>query len=235
MTKKAPSVFVCMPTYDTMQVSTCLSLLKLMDKFTQAQIKSTVSTFKCPYVGYGRNILSALFMESGFDYQLFVDADVEFDPKDVGRMILAEKDMACVPYRKKTHDNTIKFSVAFENFNNISIDKFGMTEIIGGPAGLTLVKRNVYESLMQKHPDLKINSADGISKEAKKYMYNFWENTFDSKQGNWFGEDVSFCNLARNAGHKFYAVVDGVTTHHGNYGYKGSLIDTFKKADEKDN
>ncbi len=33
MTTKAPSVFVCMPTYDTMQVSTCLSLLKLMDKF----------------------------------------------------------------------------------------------------------------------------------------------------------------------------------------------------------
>jgi hypothetical protein len=110
-----------------------------------------------------------------------------------------------------------------------------MTKIIGGPAGLTLIKRTVYQSLMQKHPDLKINSADGISKEAKEYMYNFWENTFDSKQGHWFGEDVSFCNLARNAGHEFYAVVDGVTTHHGNYGYKGALIDTFKKADEKDN
>ena len=39
---KAPSVFVCMPTYDTMQVATCLSLLQLMDKFTQAKIKSTV-------------------------------------------------------------------------------------------------------------------------------------------------------------------------------------------------
>jgi hypothetical protein len=191
---------------------------------TQAKIKSTVSTFKCPYVGYGRNILTALFMESGFDYQLFVDADVEFDPKDVGRMI-----------RKKTHDNTVKFSVAFENYNDINIDKLGMTKIIGGPAGLTLIKRTVYQSLMQKHPDLKINSADGISKEAKEYMYNFWENTFDSKQGHWFGEDVSFCNLARNAGHEFYAVVDGVTTHHGNYGYKGALIDTFKKADEKDN
>ena len=39
MTKKVPSVFICMPTYDTMHVATCLSLIKLFDKFTQAKIK----------------------------------------------------------------------------------------------------------------------------------------------------------------------------------------------------
>ena len=38
MTKKVPSVFICMPTYDTMHVATCLSLIKLMDTFTKANI-----------------------------------------------------------------------------------------------------------------------------------------------------------------------------------------------------
>ena len=101
---KAPSVYISMPTYDLMQVSTCLSLVKLFNKFTIAKIKAEIGTFKCPYVGYGRNVLTAMFLESGFDYQLFVDADMEFEPDVVGRMIIAQKDAICVPYRKKTQE-----------------------------------------------------------------------------------------------------------------------------------
>ena len=32
-----------------------------------------------------------MFLESGFDYQLFVDADLEFEPDVVGRMILSKR------------------------------------------------------------------------------------------------------------------------------------------------
>ena len=35
-----------------------------MDKFTLAKIKATVQTFKSPYVGYGRNVLTAMFLET---------------------------------------------------------------------------------------------------------------------------------------------------------------------------
>ena len=42
---KQISVCISMPAYDTMQVGTCLSLIKLMDKFTAAKIKTTVQTF----------------------------------------------------------------------------------------------------------------------------------------------------------------------------------------------
>ena len=71
---KQISVCISMPAYDTMQVGTCLSLIKLMDKFTAAKIKTTVQTFKCPYVGYGRNVLAAMFLETGFAC-LFNDAN----------------------------------------------------------------------------------------------------------------------------------------------------------------
>tara|TARA_R100001129_G_scaffold184823_1_gene170882 strand:- start:952 stop:1650 length:699 start_codon:yes stop_codon:yes gene_type:complete len=230
---KPISVCVSMPAYDTMQVGTCLSLIKLIDKFTAAKIKTTVQTFKCPYVGYGRNVLTAMFLETGFDYQLNIDADMEFEPDVVGRMIISKKDAICVPYRKKTQDQTLKFSVEFEDSQNITIDKKGLVELTKGPAGLTLVHRKVYEKLMNDYPDLKIKQKESMSDEANKYFYNFWDTTFD-KQGNWWGEDVNFCNLIREAGFKFYGVVDGETTHLGNYGWKGKLIDTFKKPDVKD-
>jgi len=233
MTQKVPSICISLPAYDQMHVATCLSLLKLFDKFTKAKIKTTINTFKCPYIGYGRNVLAALFLNSGFDYQLFVDADVEFEPEVIGRMIISEKDFICCPYRKKTQDNSVKYSVNFEDHENINIDSKGVCEIKRGPAGLTLIHRKVYEQLMAKHPNLKITNHSSIPEAAAKYLYNFWETEF--KDGIWIGEDVKFCDLAREAGFKFHAIVDGETVHHGNMGYKGKLVDTFKKANGKDN
>ena len=231
MTKKIPSVCVSLPAYDQMHVATCLSLVKLFDKFTVAKIKATINTFKCPYVGYGRNVLTALFLDSNYDYQLFVDADVEFEPDVIGRMILSEKDFICCPYRKKTQDNSVKYSVNFKDYQNINIDTKGITEIKRGPAGLTLIHRKVYEQLMAKHPNLQIKNHSSIPEAAAKYLYNFWETEF--KDGIWIGEDVKFCDLVKEAGFKFHAVVDGETTHYGTMGYKGKLVDTFQKSNGK--
>ena len=231
MTQKVPSICISLPAYDQMHVDTCLSLLKLFDKFTKAKIKTTINTFKCPYIGYSRNVLTALFLHSGFDYQLFVDADVAFEPDVIGRMIISEKDFICCPYRKKTQDNSVKYSVNFEDHQNVNIDSKGVTEIKRGPAGLTLIHRKVYEQLIAKHPELHIKNYSAISKDAAKYLYNFWETEF--KDGIWIGEDVKFCDLAREAGFKFHAVVDGETTHYGTMGYKGKLVDTFQKSNGK--
>ena len=233
MTPKVPSVFVSLPAYDTMQVPTCLSLIKLFNKFTLAKIKAEIGTFKCPYVSYGRNVLTALFLESGFDYQLFVDADLEFEPEVVGRMILAKKDAICVPYRKKTQDQVLKFSIEFNDPTNIEVDEKGIVELKMGPAGLTLIHRSVYEKLIKDNPDLKIKQKEIISKKANSYFYNFWDTSF-TKDGTWWGEDVNFCNLIKKSGFKFYGVVDGQTTHHGSFGWTGSLKDGFKKANGKD-
>ena len=233
MTQKVPSVFVSLPAYDTMQVPTCLSLVKLSNKFTLAKIKAEIGTFKCPYVSYGRNVLTALFLESGFDYQLFVDADLEFEPDVVGRMILAKKDAICVPYRKKTQDQVLKFSIEFNDPTNIEVDEKGIVELKMGPAGLTLIHRSVYEKLIKDNPDLKIKQKEIISEKANSYFYNFWDTSF-TKDGTWWGEDVNFCNLIKKSGFKFYGVVDGQTTHHGSFGWTGSLKDGFKKANGKD-
>ena len=233
MMPKVPSVFVSLPAYDTMQVPTCLSLIKLFNKFTLAKIKAEIGTFKCPYVSYGRNVLTALFLESGFDYQLFVDADLEFEPEVVGRMILAKKDAICVPYRKKTQDQVLKFSIEFNDPTNIEVDEKGIVELKMGPAGLTLIHRSVYEKLIKDNPDLKIKQKEIISEKANSYFYNFWDTTF-TKDGTWWGEDVNFCNLIKKSGFKFYGVVDGQTTHYGSHGWTGSLKDGFKKANGKD-
>ena len=42
---------------------------------------------------------------------------------------------------RKTQDNALRFSVAFEDFNNIDIDKKGLVKLKVGPAGLTLIHK----------------------------------------------------------------------------------------------
>jgi hypothetical protein len=158
---------------------------------------------------------------------------MEFEPDVVGRMIIAQKDAICVPYRKKTQDNVLKFSVEFNDPTNIQIDDKGIVELKAGPAGLTLIHRKVYEKLIKDNPHLKIKQKEIISEKANSYFYNFWDTTFDSS-GNWWGEDVNFCNLIKKSGFKFYGIVDGKTTHHGSYGWTGTLADGFKKLNGKD-
>ena len=45
---KPPKIYISMPTYDLMHVSTCLSLVKLFNKFTIAKMPAEIGTFKCP-------------------------------------------------------------------------------------------------------------------------------------------------------------------------------------------
>ena len=50
-------------------------------------------------------------MDSGFDYMLFVDADVEFEPEAALRMLVPEEFMVCTPYRVK--EDKMKYAVKF--------------------------------------------------------------------------------------------------------------------------
>ena len=134
---------------------------------------------------------------------------------------------------KKTQDQSVKFSVEFKDHQDINVDNKGLVELVRGPAGMTLIHRRVYEKLMKDLPHLKMKQKEIISEEANNYFYNFWDTTFD-KDGMWWGEDVHFCNLLKGAGFKLYGVADGETTHIGNFGWKGKLIDSFKRANGKD-
>jgi len=95
----------------------------------------------------------------------------------------------------------------------------------------------VFELLMGKHPELKIefdkptqekmNKEIGAEDAIDRYMYNFWDTSF--KNHTWKGEDLSFCSLAREAGIKIYANLDSETTHHGSWGWKGRFGDSLVK------
>ena len=51
-----------------------------------------------------RNELTRIFMEQGFDYLMFIDADISFDGQAVATLMAADKDIVCGIYPKKEVD-----------------------------------------------------------------------------------------------------------------------------------
>jgi glycosyltransferase involved in cell wall biosynthesis len=181
------------------------------------------------------------FLHSQHDYLLFIDADVEFEPEAIYRMLITKKDVICTPYRLKTVEDPTKskYSITFKNRNDIKLLPGDLMEIEQGPAGIMLISRLVFETLMKNHPELKTEFPKanrkpmneeimgGYTEEdpVKNSMYNFWDTTFNLKTGQWKGEDLSFCDLVRKNGFRIYANVVSTTGHYGTYGWKGKFND----------
>jgi len=227
--EQPPKVYIAMACYDSVKINTMLSIARLAKELTKAGLEWQIETYKSPYVSNARNALTALFLRSKYDYLLFIDSDVEFQPEAVVRMLVTKRDIILTPYRVKfPHDpNLVKYAVSFEDDKNVGILSDYLVEINEGPAGLMLIHRRVFEFLMDSCTRLKINHPD--KEKSDPYLYNFWDTTFDMDRGLWRGEDISFCRLARDYGFKIYANIKSRTTHHGSYGWTGKFEDSLTK------
>ena len=235
--KPKPKVFIAMPCYDTMKVETCVSILNTYAILAKAGIECRFKSVKSSLVTHARNLLTAGFMASEYDYMLCVDADIEFSPEAPLRMLVTQKDIVVTPYRLKENPLKTKYPVEFPDPHNIKILPFDLVELKSAPAGLMLINRVVFKTLMAKYPNKKIkfnkehqDKMDieiGSKGATEKYMYNFWDTDF--KDHTWKGEDLAFCELVRRASIKIYANLDSWTTHHGSWGFRGTFGESLKK------
>ena len=230
-----------MPCYDMMKVETCVSILNTYAVLAKSGVECIFKSVKSSLVTHARNLLTAGFMASEYDYMLCVDADVEFSHEAALRMLVPEKDIIVTPYRLKENPNQVKYPVEHIDPDNIKILPFDLVELKSAPAGLMLINRSVFRTLMDKYPDKKIEfnkeHQDKMDKEVgykgaiEKYMYNFWDTSF--KDHEWKGEDLAFCDLARKCNIKIYGNLDSWTTHHGSWGFTGTFGDSLKKKEDK--
>ena len=233
-----------MPCYDSVKIDTLTSVLQVFSTLGKNGVHAEFRSVKSSLVTHARNLLTCAFLNSDCDYMLFVDSDIEFQPDAVLRMLVPEKDIICTPYRVKEDPLKMKYAVTFSDPNNIHILPWDLVEIDQGPAGLMLIHRRVFEKLIETAPDLKINFEENVRKlmnkeiasdidAVDKYMYNFWDTSFHLDTGEWKGEDLSFCSLAKEAGFKIYANLDSTTVHHGNWGFKGKFGDSLMKRNNE--
>ena len=218
-----PSVYIAMPCYDSVKINTMLSVIKLVQQLSKSRIKVGINTMKSPLIHQARNYLTSAFLTTEYQYLLFIDSDVEFEPESIVRMLVAKKEIICTPYRVKAQklDKHI-YTVEFKNPNNIPIMPGGLVEIEAGPTGLMLIDRKVFERIIKNYPELKIkNKATPSADKSHTFYYNFFD--FGFKNGYSVGEDISFCRLARDNDFTIYANTESTTQHHGSWALEGKF------------
>jgi len=223
-----PSLFIAMPCYDSVKINSMLSVIKLIQQLGKSGIEVGIHTMRSPLIHQARNYLTSVFLTTEYQYMLFIDSDVEFEPEAVVRMMVAKKNMICTPYRVKSLDiNKHIYTVEFKDPKNILVLAEGLVEIEAGPTGLMLIDRKVFEKIIKNRPDLKIiNKAALNADKSHKFYYNFFD--FGFIDGYAMGEDVSFCKLVRGNGFKIYANIESSTTHHGSFAWKGTFGESLK-------
>ena len=219
-TQLKPSVYIAMPCYDSVKIGTMTSIIRLIQQLAKSGISVGINTMKSPLIHQARNYLSSLFMVSPYTHLLFIDSDVEFKPEAVLRMLVAKKDIICTPYRVKSEDTSK--SIYTVDFVKPMILENGLIEIKAGPTGLMLIKKEVFEKIIKNFPELKIkNSVLPEPGKDHDYYYNFFD--FKFKDGYSVGEDVSFCQLVREAGFKIFANTESWPKHHGSWTWEGKF------------
>ena len=223
-----PSVFIAMPCYDSVKINTMLSVIKLVQQLGKSGIETGIHTMKSPLIHQARNYLTSVFLTTQYQYLLFIDSDVEFEPEAVIRMMVAKKRIVCTPYRVKSADiDKHIYTVEFKDPKNILVLAEGLVEIEAGPTGLMLIDRKVFERIIKNHPELKItNKATPKAEKSHEFYYNFFD--FGFSDGYAMGEDVSFCRLARDNDFRIFANIESPTAHRGEYAWVGKFGDSLK-------
>ena len=106
-----PTVYIAMPCYGDMKVETCISLLNTYTTLAKAGVTCKFKSVRSSLVTHARNLSTCGFLHSGMDYMLFVDADVEFSPEAVLRMLVPKMDIVCTPYRVKNKPGVVDYAV----------------------------------------------------------------------------------------------------------------------------
>ena len=242
-------IMVCTPCHSEVSMHYTQAVLKFQQECMKRNIMVSFSLLKSSLVTQGRNLCVAEFLnhKDKYDYLLFIDSDISFKSETIFKMIDADKDIIACPYPMKMFETDKMWKKIKETDmvksekdllssgymypikigkNELIVDK-GVMEVTHAPTGCMLIKRNVIDKLIAKHPELEIYQPTVINgKETKKEnFYNLFDTLHDPETKRYFGEDFGFCQRWTDIGGKVYVYVMDHISHIGDHEYCGRFYD----------
>lgn len=239
-------LYLAIPMYDTKcNAYTMNSVIHLQKLCMELEIPfKHYFIMGVPLVQKARNYLVDDFLkqEDKFNYILFIDSDIEFNPIDVLSLLLMEKDVIGAPCPLKALDwNKIKESVLNNKdidpnvipylgtrfvFNPVADDKevklFEPIKVREVGLGYTLMRRKVFQKL-DEHYDLKyIPNYDGITKEGDK-ISAYFDCQIDKDSGQYLSEDEYFSKIWRGIGGECWLCPWMKANHYGIMCFNGDI------------
>tara|TARA_B100000989_G_scaffold141357_1_gene105162 strand:- start:3583 stop:4248 length:666 start_codon:yes stop_codon:yes gene_type:complete len=167
-------------------------------------------------VNRARNSCAAKFLNSDCTHLMFVDADIQFNPKDIVKLINHNKDIVGGIYPQKTLPPKMVVNTITNGKTEGDLIEVGT---LG--TGFMLVKRLVFEKMIENGATPYVDDI-GLSPEENANQYDFFQCTIDSK-GRYLTEDWSFCRRWRQLGGSIWADKTISLTHVGYFRFPPNM------------
>lgn len=254
---KRIDVLIAVPTYDgKLYIETSKSItntiIALMNEKASGHL---ISISNCAFISHARNaMVGDFFARKEKTHLLFVDADMEWSPHTILRLLRANVPVAAAPYVAKNYDYPLPRGQHYRDVNalhaaavnwNVQLENpammageqklapinQGFTRVSRVGAGILLLRRDCIDAMIQKYSDTeyyfdKFDSSEG-SGSNKRYFGLF--NTDIDENKTFVGEDYAFCDRwVKGCGGEIWCDIDARVAHYGNHRYVGSLQESLR-------
>lgn len=251
-------IFVATPMYGGMCAGIYThSLIRMQNFFDKYGLYMTCSfMFNESLITRARNSMVRDFLKTDCTHLLFIDADMGFNYLDILAALAFGQDVTGIGYAKKALNwESVKRAVIKDPeipaeelsrvagklvFNLLDgetkTDFTAPMEVKETGTGLMLIKRKVFEDMIEAYPQL-AHTTGRETQEDSTPCYAFFDAGIDSKDSilggdsnRYISEDYFFCRLWRKLGGKVFVLPWPVTEHYGSYSFKGDLLFMTQKT-----
>lgn len=230
-------ILVGTPTYNG-QLTTNYTgaLLDLWTAFPgQLDWKSTSGTL----LAWARNVLASLVLERGHSHLLFIDSDIDYPADLIRRMVDFDAPVVSAVCPHRTLDVNRFFALSRSEPNPQSawarslsfvleletphVERQGFYRARRTGTGLMLIKREVFESLRDAHPELYRPAAGSYYEhQGLTHALQCFDPLYD-ENGLAMSEDVSFIRRWQGQGGEVWAVFDERVGHVGPFMFRAGM------------
>lgn len=180
-----------------------------------------------------RDRIAAQFMAMpGASHLVFIDADIEWKPADVLRLLSHDVPVVCGIYPKKCEP--VEFPMhPLMDAHGISPrdDRTGKIQIASAPTGFLCIRRDAFERMAVSGVVKKIRAMQGIGDDVLPHLYDYFPVEVDDDDGILWSEDYNFCRLWRRIGGEIWMDPAIKLTHIGAKAYTGDPATIFHEIE----
>lgn len=227
------TVVILTPVYREPSWHYTQSLLTTVIAFEQLGIRFGVKqVVGDAHLARARNQLVASFLAAGAADAVFIDADMEWQPDAVLRLLSSQQLVIGAACRRRQQDiaetdpRSWCIRLIPASAHELKEHAGGPLEVEGTGTGFLRVNRQVFDRLMVTHPDWKAPGSDFMTPEERKWYYRF----FRFPENDDLGEDYFFCRAWREIGGSIWIDPQLSVGHVGTYVYRGSVRSLFTRV-----
>ena len=226
-------------------------------------IKYTISTLANEsLITRGRNTLTSFFMEnSEATHLFFIDADIEFNPEDILRMVAYDKPIVVGAYPKKAinwhsimeatrndpaetpdtiEGHSSNYVVNFDFVKDADGNKTPQVQIVenlvklkDAGTGFMCIQKEVIQQMFDWYPETKYVNDINVDQKFEPFMYALFDCIIDPESRRYLSEDYTFCRRWQEKGGDVFLDPRTALNHVGHYTFRGNIRKLFTGENRK--